>query len=246
MIVNSSLKQRLEHGQALIEYVVMFPAAVMIAIMGLTVMGFLNSAYMQTYRGLECGITGAPSEETPDTGNIALQLYNHHVDYVGEVYNETNNTTTFTYRVSSGDRPAISHWTLGIPLALQSRVLGVQENRGGSLVTPHWSWVNPDPTTGAVGIKFDDGYGEAIAALPKLDDKSFARAWSGLYPLAAPAGDAPVEVRFIIITLRGEYEIENLTATTKAGRDQVGTGFISGPIRLVEEDESSELGSCGS
>jgi hypothetical protein len=243
--MNRLWKQRLEQGQALIEYVVMFPAGVLIAIMGLTVMGFLNSAYMQTYRGLECGITGSPSEEAPDPGNIMAQMFNHRIDFVSEVYVESNDTTTYTYRVTSGDSPAISHWTLGIPLSLQSRLIGIHENRGGSLVTPHWSWVNPDPTTGAVGIKFDDGYGEARAALPKLDDKTFARAWSGLYPLAA-VEDAPVEVRFIIITLRGEFEIENLTATTKAGRDQVGTGFITGPIRLVDEDEASDLGSCGS
>lgn len=57
------------------------------------------------------------------------------------------------YRVASGKKPALSHWVLDICKDVFDSIVP------HSLVgTNNYSWVSPDPRTGATGLKFDDGY----------------------------------------------------------------------------------------
>ncbi len=71
-------------------------------------------------------------------------------------YEYTNGNTVLTYTVTSGSGPAISHWTLGT-------CEGITDNGIISASEPFEfkDANNPDPTTGAVGVKFDTGYNDA-------------------------------------------------------------------------------------
>ena len=74
----------------------------------------------------------------------------HHFVVEGWVYDEDSNTTTVAYRVTSGRRPAISHWTLELPVCIDDSWV-VYTSEG-------YEFVESDPTTGARGLKFDTGY----------------------------------------------------------------------------------------
>lgn len=74
------------------------------------------------------------------------------VSLLSSVYDAGADTTTFTYSMTSGNKPAISHW-----------VIAISPDCGGSEVLvgsndPLVEWTNSDPTTGVRGIKFDTGY----------------------------------------------------------------------------------------
>jgi len=69
------------------------------------------------------------------------------IAYDGSTYDGTN--TTFTYTVTSYGPPAVSHVVIGLPSCVG------EEDIFGTNYTP-WDYVNPDHTTGVVGIKFDD------------------------------------------------------------------------------------------
>jgi len=73
------------------------------------------------------------------------------ISLVSSAYNATENTTTFTYAVTSGTKPSISHWTLVFGEACFAKLTTVTSN--DSAVS-----AGVDPTTGQLGIKFDTGY----------------------------------------------------------------------------------------
>lgn len=68
------------------------------------------------------------------------------------VYNSESNTTTFTFSVTSGTKPSISHWTIAIDPDCGGPEILVGSN------DPLVTWTESDPTTGVRGIKFDTGY----------------------------------------------------------------------------------------
>lgn len=61
-------------------------------------------------------------------------------------------STTFTYSVTSGTKPAISHWVLSIPAPYGQDIVIYSSE---AVV-----WTESDPTTGTRGIKFDIGYND--------------------------------------------------------------------------------------
>lgn len=61
-------------------------------------------------------------------------------------------STTFTYSVTSGTKPAISHWVISIP---------VPDGQGVLIYSSEpVVWTESDPTTGTRGVKFDIGYND--------------------------------------------------------------------------------------
>ncbi len=81
--------------------------------------------------------------------HLSCDCEDYDVDFVSAVYDANTNRTAFTYQATSSGDPGLSHFILEIP------VNGCVRDRwisGGE-------WVNPDPTTGVSGLKFDGGAG---------------------------------------------------------------------------------------
>ncbi len=78
-----------------------------------------------------------------------LRVDNHSFEFRGVTYN-SDGTSTWSYNVTSGRKPALSHWVLGFDPSLlrASNVISCSERYE----------VNTDPTTGVYGLKFDGGY----------------------------------------------------------------------------------------
>ena len=78
-----------------------------------------------------------------------LRVDNHSFEFRGVTYN-SNGTSTWSYNVTSGRKPALSHWVLGFDPSLlrASNVISCSERYE----------VNTDPTTRVYGLKFDGGY----------------------------------------------------------------------------------------
>lgn len=72
------------------------------------------------------------------------------VEYQERVYNSTENTTTFSYLVTVKGDPALSHFTVGLPLCdKEQAVVSYSPDYAVS--------IGLDPTSGVSGIKWDIG-----------------------------------------------------------------------------------------
>jgi len=77
-----------------------------------------------------------------------LSVGGHTFEYLGVTYND-NGTSTWTYRVTSGRKHALSHWVLEFdPSLKESNVVNASEDYK----------VGNDPKTELYGIKFKKGY----------------------------------------------------------------------------------------
>ncbi len=77
----------------------------------------------------------------------------HSIAFNGVEYDYVNKTTTVSYTVISGISPAISHWVLATCDDITASHIAT-----ASETYEYKSPSNPDPKTGAVGVKFDEGY----------------------------------------------------------------------------------------
>jgi len=93
-----------------------------------------------TLIGLISPQAGATPIDSVDLGDHRIELLSANV-FDGEFY-------VWTYKVTSGTSPAISHWVLEICQA-------IFDHADGEVVTV---LTNPDPTLGIIGVKFDDGF----------------------------------------------------------------------------------------
>ena len=201
---------RWQRGQAMSEYWPTLGASVafltLSAGLALGVWDFYRTAVDSFNRvgagraGEVCTVTQSDAEGSADSVELAGS---HNVTFVSSVYNADNDTTTVAYRITSGESPSISHVVFG--MASCAEVVQTSEP---------YEMVNPDPTTGAVGIKFDTGYEDG-------------------------------ESRTVVITLRGEYQMGDMSVTTKAGGGahlEIGTGSVTGPVQCGAEtlDDTQE------
>ncbi|MBW6490324.1 MAG: T9SS type A sorting domain-containing protein [Lentimicrobium sp.] len=87
-----------------------------------------------------------PTEASMNMGGRAVtdNCDSHSIVFDGAVFQ--NGHTTFTYTVTSGSAPALSHWVLAFCGSFSDVVAG-----------PGTVQLGLDPTTGVRGIKFDDG-----------------------------------------------------------------------------------------
>jgi len=231
----SNLEQ-MQRGQAMLEYWPAIPAAIAIMIGASILVGSVGNAFLRTANGLEGYCKPEAVVET------TAQMYNHTIEASARVYDSATNRTTIAYTVTSGDAPAISHWVLSLPKAVADRVISTSEA---------WAWTNSDPTTGAVGMKFDIGYNPTSGGTTTTpgngkpngggSKKSAVKGMNiGLFSVVAAGG---TETRVISITLDGNFDFGSVTVTTKSGSTQIGTDTISGPIALAGDD--SNPGSSG-
>jgi len=80
---------------------------------------------------------------------MAVSIGSHNITFVSHTYNSTTNISTWTYNVTSGSSPSLSHWVISW-CGGNSTIVDASENRE----------YGPDPTTEITGIKFEDGYGD--------------------------------------------------------------------------------------
>ncbi len=210
--------ERMQRGQALSEYWPTIPAGVMIMLSASLIVGFVTGALHQavtglTTSGLEC------EEETSEVseGPTYAQAGCHSVELIAKNYDPGTDRTTITYRVTSCDKPSISHWLLALPEAVKNLILATSEP---------YSW-GKDPKTGLTGIKFDTGY-----------EVSYRGEDSGIvlvaYPLPPPPDTAS---RDVIITLAGYFDFQVTYLGVKAGTE-IYYSTISAPVAASTAEES--------
>ena len=81
----------------------------------------------------------------------AVAVGNNDITYIGREYDSVNDVTKFTYQITSGSKPSLSHWVRGLSTCF------FDLSDLGSC-SEACEWVSPDPRTGTTGIKFDTGY----------------------------------------------------------------------------------------
>ncbi len=216
--------KRLQRGQALVEYWPTIPASVAIMIAASILVNWLNGSFLKTANGLDRYCT------TSETFNTVPEVYNHRIETSASVYDPTTNRTTVAYTVTSGSQPSISHWVLGMPKSVADKIIQTSEAA---------AWIDVDPTTGVSGLKFDIGY-ETSGGKGKGGKASADTIVMASYSTPRLVEDtSSTATRVITITLYGNFEFGTLNFTTKAGSDQVGTGTVSGPIALAQEDPNT-------
>jgi hypothetical protein len=221
--------QKLESGQALMEYWPAIPASIMVMISAGLIVSFLRGSFGQTVDILTVSdIEVCEENEEDKTGPETIVVDRHTIIFVGDVYDPETDTTTVTYRVTSEPGPDLSHWVLSIPKGIADKITDVSEQ---------WGWTDADPTTGVSGIKFDTGYegsgggGPPADKGPKNKIKPGGRQIMQIYMLQEDSSSG--ETREISITLDGHFEFEPTVVTTKSGADNIGTGEIPAPSVII-------------
>ncbi|HML21462.1 MAG TPA: hypothetical protein PKD09_07440 [Aggregatilinea sp.] len=216
-----------QRGQALFEYWPTLPIAIAIMLSAGALTSFISNSFQKTVIGIEgTGLTCAPAMETDaeTEGPSYAALGDHTVQMTGYQYDPEEDVTRVSYQVTSGKKPTISHWTLGIPVAFQS----ITSVEGDTKL--EWG---DDPTIGLSGLKFDTGY--ESAALP-----------SGLEGYSLVSMSYRVDdglTRNIYLTLEGHYELSIVNLGVKAGTGTY-TGEIVAPVTPYTEPEETADPSC--
>ena len=216
--------QRWQRGQALIEYWPAIPVGVMVMISASALVGPIGNAFQTTADGLNNVVCEAPSS---DPTYVDLEG-GHRIEVIASNYDDFNDRTTVKFRVSSGDQPAISHWVLGIDEATADRIVDYSEG---------YEWTDNDPKTGARGIKFDTGYGEGGGG--SEEEGRGPRRTRLITNPYRPMLVTYVDEREITLTLTGRVDfVETIEVTTKAGSDQVSSGYVSIPVAGGSSEEA--------
>jgi hypothetical protein len=214
---------RLQSGQALVEYWPTLPAAIMVMIAAAAIVMPVSNMFELTSNGLtgvECDVPASGPTFTDLEGG-------HRIEVTSSVYDPDTDRTTLSFKVSSGSSPSISHWVLGIDEDTADKIIASSE--------AYQSW-GTDPTTGKSGIKFDTGY-EGTGGGGKGGGPKKSRSFGPNY-------NTYVEEREIVLTFTGRVdfvETVETEVTTKAGSDQVSTGYIS----IAPPSGGTETGGAG-
>lgn len=210
-----------QRGQALVEYWPTLPIAIAIMLSASLITSFITDSFQKTIGGIEgTGLACAAEAETDaeTEGPSYANLGGHSVQMTGLQYDPETDVTRVSYQITSVNKPAISHWILGLPAELQ----GLIEVEGEDSI--EWGL---DPTTGISGLKFDTGFEPEEAALsPDL---------SG-YVLVGLHLREDTEVRNVYLMLAGHYELTIVNVGIKAGTE-THTGEIVAPVAQVTEEE---------
>ncbi|MBN1286247.1 MAG: hypothetical protein JXB47_12685 [Anaerolineae bacterium] len=161
IFVGGPQARRMQRGQAVSEYwpVIGGATGLLFAALGVMLSPWLGETYQTIVDAVfgaqtpEAAMVCVPEEEA--TYPVTATSDIHRFELMTWVYNESSDTTTVGYSVTSqatGPGPAISHWVLELPGCLTaSSVVSASEA---------YEFVDPDPKTGARGVKFDRGYSD--------------------------------------------------------------------------------------
>lgn len=215
-----------QRGQALTEYWATIPAGIIIMLAAGGLTQFIIKTILTTTEVFqptggvsECDIV----EEDKDEGPEYAQLDCHSVQLVGRSYDEESDQTTVAYKVTSACDPDISHWMLGVPASVASRILSSSEK---------YEYVT-DPTTGVTGVKFDTEYGGGGGK----DKKKSADAISLVDYSRAPTA---VDSRVVILTMGGYFTWDIVEVGVKYGTETI-INVITAPVApATPEDEDDE------
>ena len=214
--------RRFECGQALLEYGALIPGAILVSIVAAAALGpAISSMFQQTYEGVNRVSCEAPSTVTELEGGHTIEVAS---------YVPTDESTTITFKVTSGTQPSISHWVLGLDEATAALVIYASEN---------YEDYQQDPTTGVFGIKFDTGYEGGEGGGDNGGNNGGGNNGGGIgggngggkgngNAKALTLGEETTETRFIVVTLSGYVDIEELDVTVKAGQE-VSYGSVEFP-----------------
>ncbi|RLF45041.1 MAG: hypothetical protein DRN29_07425, partial [Thermoplasmata archaeon] len=91
----------------------------------------------------------------PVTINVSsTTIGGHDITFISHTYDATTDISTWTYRVTSGSSPSISHWIMELGACIKKDdIVEVSEDYEFKDI------LHPDPTTGLTGIKFEKDYG---------------------------------------------------------------------------------------
>ncbi len=231
---------RTQPGQALLEYNVLIPIGILIALMAGAIGAFLTDSFQQTADGLQpeaqdCEEGDPGSNENDTQGPNYATMAGHSVTLTSHVYNEATKTTSITYRVTSSGDPSISHWILALPSNILSKVVSASEAYE----------IGTDPTTGVTGIKFDRGFessggsGNTGNGNNGNNGNGNKRSDAGIVLVSAPRQPRLAETRDIMIMLVGDFEWNGVTVAIKAGT-QTYSSTITAPVRIKEEEQNCD------
>jgi hypothetical protein len=224
---------RVERGQALAEYVVLFPIAIAIIMVAGILTDMIIDSFSHTTQALELRQVRTCEQDEPaeEEGTTHADLDCHTIDLVSDL--TSDGKTIITYQVSSNCDPSISHWTLAMSPEVFALVEGASEQYE----------FGTDPTTGVTGIKFDTGYEGGSSESDDSDSdgedgkgkppKKTRQTWPNTTNLSPSAS----ETRTVMITLGGHVDWADQVVVVKAGT-HTHYSTISAPVMIVEEDPS--------
>ncbi len=194
--------RKMEKGQALLEYVATFPAAIMVGIVVGAAMGpGLVNMYQRVVLTFEeevvCETTTPPTKSYP--GGHEIEVVDHNYDGA---------ETTVTYRVKSTNNPSISHWVLGLSEDAYDDLISISEGN---------TEFGTDPTSGTTGLKFDTGYETASNIQNPTDIRMMSGTTLAFAPYNAPQQQLITDEREITMVFSGEYDLVEEKVSIKAG-----------------------------
>ncbi len=250
-------------GQAMMEYMVLIPAAIMIGIAAAYAAAFINGAFQRTIDGLSGGLCEAETERPESlSGSTIAHLGDHTIELTSRVYNPDDNTTTVVYRVTSADKPSISHWNLELPREVYDNLISASEQREW-MSSGDTSLQSSYPQFMWPGMKFDTGYevggGEDDGQPSDPDDGQPANPGGGPPPgvgggpkskafVATPMDVMTVKValssdgtvsRDVILLFSGNYDWSDAYVVVKAGQEahQDVISVPSAPAQVVDNQD---------
>jgi hypothetical protein len=245
-------RSRFQRGQALAEYMPLIPAAIMVLIGAgmvgrMLVQWFAHTVVVFDRYGLACEILEVDPPPASQDGSIVAYIDDHKIELKANVYDPATNTTTVTYRVTSGEQPSISHWTLGIPFEVYANIIEISEGQT--------TFVDPDHSNFEEhGLKFDKGYegggggggGNPHGGPP--GQQGFNNGGIVLASFSSPVLTSTVQydmedyegvARDIVILIDGEYNFYSGDVYVKAGPSTL-SGTISMPYSIYDPNLDKE------
>jgi hypothetical protein len=205
---------------------VLYPAAIMVAFTTSIIAMWLIRGFNQTVEIFQPPITCETSQSDPSSGpDIATFEDHHEIALTAVVYDESTDTTTVTYTVTSGPKPSISHWLLGLPMGIQPDFIEASEQ---------YEWMpNGDPSISSnpVGIKFDTGYEVA-------DNGGGDPPGKGKNKKELNVSDDEIDTvsRDVVLHFQGQYDFGSVQVYIKAGQTTYNTVIIA-PIGPTSQEE---------
>lgn len=115
---------------------------------------FLSQSSLALLAACSIGLIATPALAAPPA-SVAPSVINLQANVL-----QSNGTYLWSYSVNGGNKPALSHWVLGLDSCLLEHWSSIAV-AGSVSETPFEIRIAPDPKTGATGIKFDKGYDDS-------------------------------------------------------------------------------------